>query len=502
MLPQNLARLFPLPIVLALVASGCAVSVGGDPDDIGNDPPLADSRELLDGAPKGDEVPREYNDKADAVLPRRHTALRDLQSPVRNQARRGVCSIFSTIALMEHLYIVEGTITEPDFSEQYLQWSAKFEVGSFPRSSGSNDTSNLRAISQFWIPEEHVWPYEPDQWNEFDDPECNGDDDQPTFCYTNGHPTDEMLAAPKFHLPPSRFLSTRDIKAHIFHQGLAVVGGMDFFYQSWNHRRSELPTNSDNWDQGIVLYPNSEDRRISLENRAGHAILILGWDDDMEVPIRDENGDLVTGDDGAPVVERGFYLFKNSWGTASFGIRNEFGAGYGWISQRYINEIASIRVAGLPTVERPAEICDNGIDDSRNGLVDCDDPACAEDPACLPDDLLVFTGSGGAIPDNTPIGFTSVIDIDVTATIADLVVDVDITHTFRGDLRVTLQRGGQSVVLHNRTGGGAHNLVQSYEVGEFDGAELRGEWTLLVQDLAAIDTGTLNSWTIRAEVTP
>lgn len=27
---------------------------------------------------------------------------------------------------MEHLYIKEGTITDPDVSEQYQQWSTKF----------------------------------------------------------------------------------------------------------------------------------------------------------------------------------------------------------------------------------------------------------------------------------------------------------------------------------------------------------------------------------------
>ena len=35
-----------------------------------------------------------------------------------------------------------------------------------------------------------------------------------------------------------------------------MVVGLTFFYQSWNHRKSELPTNSDYWDEGYVLYPN------------------------------------------------------------------------------------------------------------------------------------------------------------------------------------------------------------------------------------------------------
>ena len=32
----------------------------------------------------------------------------------------------------------------------------------------------------------------------------------------------------------------------------------------------------------------------------------------------------------------------------------------------------------------PVELCDDGIDNDGNGLVDCDDEACAGDPACSP----------------------------------------------------------------------------------------------------------------------
>jgi hypothetical protein len=32
--------------------------------------------------------------------------------------------------------------------------------------------------------------------------------------------------------------------------------------------------------------------------------------------------------------------------------------------------------------ERPLEICDNGLDDDVDGLVDCDDSDCEDDPAC------------------------------------------------------------------------------------------------------------------------
>ena len=37
---------------------------------------------------------------------------------------------------------------------------------------------------------------------------------------------------------------------------------------------------------------------------------------------------------------------------------------------------------GFPTCGSP-EVCDNGVDDDLDGAVDCDDPSCDGDPACI-----------------------------------------------------------------------------------------------------------------------
>lgn len=494
------------PLILALTFGiGCAA---GSDRDLDNDPPLSDIEDIFEGTPDDSDVPRE-DGKFDDVLPAKHTELRALMSPVKSQGRRGVCSIFSTAGYMEHLYIAEGTITDLDVSEQYLQWSAKFEVGSFPNTSGSNANFNLQAVNRFGIPAESVWPYETNQWGASDDADCADEDDLATKCYTNGHPTAEMKAAKKFHLPRPRFKSTRDIKGHIVSTNTGVVVGFTFFYQAWNHRKSELPTNTANWDQGIVLYPNDEDEELSLEKRAGHSILIIGWDDDMEVPRRDKDGELITDTFGNPEMEKGFYLFKNSWGTSGFGIDNEHGAGYGWISQRYLNQFGRARVAGLPTVEKPVEICGDELDNDGNGDIDCDDAACADDAACTSEGRSVtFSGPGVTIPDNDPAGVSSPIRIvgDITTdglagNVSELSVTVDIKHTFIGDLRVSLHRGTEAVTLHNRSGGGSDDIAETYTVTTFNGTDLAGDWKLLITDNAGIDVGELVSWELSAVVT-
>jgi len=488
-----------LALASVLALAGCAAPTGGDvgprgpTGPIDDDPSLSDVDALLMGAPSNDELPSEG--KADEVYPATFD-LHMLQSPVRNQQSRGVCSIFSTVGLMEHLYVAEGSIPEPDFSEQFLQWSTKIEVGDFPNTSGSNARTNLDAINRFGIPDEQAWPYEGSEWSTGNDPECTGDS-RPTRCYTNGDPSESARTAQRFHLPRGRWInsSAQSIKGHMVNTSTGVVVGLTFFYQSWNHRLSALPTSQEHFRNGYVLAPNAEDRRVSLEKRAGHSILLIGWDDDLSVPKRDEEGNVVTDEAGEPVMETGFFLFKNSWGTGSFGVDNAFGAGYGWISYDYVAREGSAYVSGLPEVAR-AEVCNDGTDNDFNGAADCDDAACASDPACMMPTGTYESTVAVAIPDADPAGVTSEITVPDSGTIMALAVTVNVAHTYRGDLRVVLVRDGREVVLHDRAGGGDDDLRETYAVTEFDGSDASGVWTLAISDHAGADTGTLESWSL------
>ncbi len=64
-----------------------------------------------------------------------------------------------------------------------------------------------------------------------------------------------------------------------------------------------------------------------------------------------------------------------------------------------------------------------------------------------------------AIPDNNPTGVTSTMNFAQTGSVASVRVKVGITHTFQGDLQVTLiAPDGTSVLLHNQTGAGTDNI--------------------------------------------
>jgi serine protease len=75
-------------------------------------------------------------------------------------------------------------------------------------------------------------------------------------------------------------------------------------------------------------------------------------------------------------------------------------------------------------------------------------------------------------------------------------VAVNIVHTYVGDLKVDLVAPDGSVyVLHNRSGGSADNINQTYTVN-LSSEPLNGTWKLRVNDNANQDTGYINSWSV------
>ncbi|MCX4527477.1 MULTISPECIES: M28 family metallopeptidase [unclassified Streptomyces] len=102
------------------------------------------------------------------------------------------------------------------------------------------------------------------------------------------------------------------------------------------------------------------------------------------------------------------------------------------------------------------------------------------------------------IPDSPAAGVNSPITVSGVAGNAPATtkVDVNIVHTYRGDLVVDLVAPDGTVYnLHNRSGGSADNLVQSYTVNA-SSEVANGVWKLQVKDTAAQDVGYINSWKI------
>jgi len=110
---------------------------------------------------------------------------------------------------------------------------------------------------------------------------------------------------------------------------------------------------------------------------------------------------------------------------------------------------------------------------------------------------------GTPIPDYPNPGIERTLAAAGTILVGSVEVFVDISHTYIGDLRVSLYSPvGTEAVLHNRAGGPTHDLVRMFTVANTPslatlvGQPVAGSWRLKVVDNEAQDQGKLISWRV------
>lgn len=118
----------------------------------------------------------------------------------------------------------------------------------------------------------------------------------------------------------------------------------------------------------------------------------------------------------------------------------------------------------------------------------------------------IFRGSSSpdkSIPDNNIRGIRDKMISQDDFSVSLINVGVDITHSYVGDLRVSLiSPTGTPVILHDRNGGNIHDLHTQFDnrsvpgLQALSGESVKGEWTLHIQDLAPEDRGRLKSWSL------
>jgi subtilisin-like proprotein convertase family protein len=186
----------------------------------------------------------------------------------------------------------------------------------------------------------------------------------------------------------------------------------------------------------------------------------------------------------------------------------------------------------------------NQTDSDEDGLGDACDP-CPLDPNTNCEDagdcgtqVMTFDAMVPApiqIPDIDPAGIEDSIAIDGELLIDDIELLVQVNHTWAGDIIVTLEHNGTSVVVVDRpglpgiefgsaadgfnvvlddegTGGSIEDIpvddtepqvtsppsfVPNEPLSAFVGQDLAGTWTLTVSDNQEFDTGMLVSWGLR-----
>jgi hypothetical protein len=256
------------------------------------------------------------------------------------------------------------------------------------------------------------------------------------------------LAAERHKLPAGRYINVRNIKAHLVERRTSVVIGIDFFFQAWNHGESTLPVSEAAFRRGLVGFPNMTDVAESHKHKSGHAVLIVGWDDTVEAPLIGPDGKPLSGPSGQPLTEKGFYVVKNSWGTGAFGVDGDHGAGFGLLSQRYVETYGSAFVSDPPG------------------------PTDAAPPVHL------STSSST----NSAAGVMSTITVPDVGPISSMSITVDASYV--GNLQLKLAHNDQTETLsYNWTGSAApHTMNQTVALPDFASADRGGPWTLTVQD--------------------
>lgn len=204
-------------------------------------------------------------------------------NPVKNQKSSSMCTGFAVSAMKEwqenreHEEEVEAGKYDHrpnkfyDLSEQWIYYKAREIDGLGPTVAGSTIKSAMQVLYKVGVPTESGWPFHesikshPENWT-------------------------SLIARWSKIGSYARIYGNDQLKASLYSNGPLVVG-IGFFKEIFKVG-----------DDGIVKEPANP--RLCL---GGHAILIIGYDDDTQM-----------------------FKFKNSWGS-------EWGqGGYGYISYNYI----------------------------------------------------------------------------------------------------------------------------------------------------------------------
>jgi hypothetical protein len=126
-------------------------------------------------------------------------------------------------------------------------------------------------------------------------------------------------------------------------QGIPLVLDLNFYDGAWNYKDITgwgIPRSLKAWNQGVVGYPEkgSIDRERSEKAPDGHSVVVVGYDDNVEVETHQPMTDGTT----RKLMYQGVFYFKNSWGTDTWGSEAQIDGtatpGYGTITQAYAVE--------------------------------------------------------------------------------------------------------------------------------------------------------------------
>ncbi len=198
----------------------------------------------------------------------------DKMTPVRNQGDEGTCVAFaSAVGVKEYQDSIEYK-RAVRLSPRYLYAACK-RMDGIPQEEGTYPRIAMKILMKFGVCPESFWPYRPHQKDKAK--------------------KDAGKYSKKYRIKSyARIDGVLEMKRSLMVNGPFLAGVQ--VYDNWFTAASE--------NTGIISLPKIKD-----ELRGGHAICIMGYDD-----------------------EEGLFKFKNSWGS-KWG-----GAGYGYLPYEYMKK--------------------------------------------------------------------------------------------------------------------------------------------------------------------
>ena len=223
--------------------------------------------------------------------------LRPWCSPIEDQQQLGSCTANATVGVVEY-FERRAFGKHLDGSRLFVYKTTRNLIG-VTGDTGAWLRNAMGAIVACGVPHEQYWPYTDDL--------AKFDLEPPQFVYAVA---DNFEATKYFaHDPLSKNVPKPDVLASVKKYLAAGIPSMFGFWGYPSFEATEVPGH-------IPLPSNAE---IGGEPSWGHAIVAVGYDDDLQITNTMSN-----------VTTKGAFLIRNSWGI-SWGQ-----SGYGWIPYDYI----------------------------------------------------------------------------------------------------------------------------------------------------------------------
>lgn len=163
------------------------------------------------------------------------------------------------------------------------------------------------------------------------------------------------------------------------------------------------------------------------------------------------------------------------------------------VTSRVVKSVAEAdvraRVAGGFTSS-----CEDGLDNDKDGRIDCADPNCRKRRECAGTGVYEQT-PWMDIPEADTVGVSSTISVTQDGMVKKLSVRVQVSHSSPGDMTMVLENvdTGKTVVLHEADRSDS-TLEPAFFLYDFNGTPAKGTWRLRIRDEYAGNRGKLKKW--------